>query len=208
MGGLVSDWRSKPTKNPDVLLEQAPEFSKPIVTQLREWVFRWEPDLDESVKWGALCYKGRKLVVALGVFKKHAGITFFRGTELPDKAGLFNQGEGNASIRTIRLTTLDGFNKEAFRALLRAAVNLDAEPWTPPPSPTKRPPLPMPDFFAKELKRNKKAAAGFQSLAPTYQREYINWVSTAKQPETRARRLAETLKALAAGRRYSDRKLK
>ena len=48
----------------------------------------------------------------------------------------------------------------------------------------------LPPFFAKALKDNKKAAAFFASLAPTYQREYLVWVSTAKREETREQRLA------------------
>lgn len=206
MGGLVKDWRVPTGKNPDDLLDKAPAFSRPICAQIREWIFRWEPDLDESVKWGALCYKGHKLVAAVGAFKKHAGVTFFRGSELDDRAHLFNQGEGNASLRTIRITTLEGFNREALRALLRAAVLLDLEPSLPAPPPAKRPPLPMPAFFKEALKKHPKSAAGFKTLAPTYQREYINWLRTAKQPETRARRLAETPAAAAKGLKYAQRK--
>jgi len=35
-----------------------------------------------------------------------------------------------------------------------------------------------------------------QTLAPTYQREYIVWLTIAKRPETRARRLKESNGAL------------
>ena len=65
----------------------------------------------------------------------------------------------------------------------------------------------MPDFFTKALKENRAAAAGFAALAPTYQREYIVWLTTAKLPETRARRLAETLAAVAAGLKWPQRRL-
>jgi len=67
----------------------------------------------------------------------------------------------------------------------------------------------MPDFFKKALgqKRNRAAAASFRNFAPTYQREYIIWLTVAKQPETRVRRLKETLAALARGRKWAQRKL-
>ena len=67
-------------------------------------------------------------------------------------------------------------------------------------------PWPVPDFFRDALKKNKKAAGNFAAFAPTYQREYLVWLTTAKREETRARRLEETLKALAAGRKWIDRK--
>lgn len=109
-------------------------------------------------------------------------------------------------MRAIRITTLEGFNRAAFRALLHAAVALDADPATPPPPAPKRKPLPMPAFFKEALKKNPKSATGFKTLAPSYQREYIAWLSGAKQEETQERRLKEALAATAKGLKYSDRR--
>ena len=207
MGGLVDNSGNARGRKPDTWLDSCPEFSRPLCSELRDLIQRWAPDLSESIKWGSLCFTGHKLVCALGAFQKHAGLVFFRGTELPDPAGLFNQGEGNTNIRTIRLTTLDGLNRPALKRLLHLAVELDARPDIPPLPPRKREPWPVPDFFTKALKTNKKAAAFYASLAPTYQREYLVWLTTAKREETRDQRLAQTLAALAAGRKWAQRKL-
>jgi hypothetical protein len=97
-----------------------------MANQLREWILGWEPDLTESIKWNMLCFSGRKLVCGLSACQHHLGVTFFRGTELPDPAQLFNEGgENNTNIRSMRLTALDGLNREALRSLLRAAVELE-----------------------------------------------------------------------------------
>jgi len=195
------------TKNPDDWLEAAPDFSRPIVADLREWIFRTAPDLVESIKWNALCFTGRKLVCGLSACRKHVSIAFFRGTELADPAGLFDVGgEGNTNIRSVRLTSLSNLNRRALAELLLAAVDLDAQRDVPPAPKVKRAPWPVPEFFAEALKANKKAGRFFASLAPTYQREYLVWVSTAKREETREQRLAQTLKALAAGFNSIDRK--
>lgn len=194
------------TKNPDRWLETRPGFSRPICAQLREWFQRWEPDLTESIKWNVLCFSGRKLVCGISGCKKHVGIAFFRGTELTDPAGLFNGGEENTSIQNIRITALEKFPREALRKLLRAAVNLDLDPDRIPPPPRRREPLPIPEDLADALAKDKKAAAAFHGFAPTYQREYIIWVSSAKREETRQKRLAETLAALERGRKWIDRK--
>ena len=63
--------------------------------------------------------------------------------------------------------------------------------------------------FKKALaeKQNRTAAENFRRLAPSCQREYIVWLATAKRPETQSRRLKETLAALAAGRKWAERKL-
>ena len=197
------------TKHPTEWLATCPEFSQSIAEQLTDWILTWEPDLTESIKWNNLCFSGRKLVVGLSACRKHLALFFFRGTELPDPAGLFNEGgDNNTNIRSIRLTTLDGLDRAALRDLLHAAVELDADPAVPPLPKVKRKPWPVPSFFKEALaaKRNHAAAEGFRKLSPTCQREYLVWLSTAKRPETRERRLKETLTALASGRKWAQRK--
>jgi hypothetical protein len=201
------DVRRSQTKDPIEWLETCPEFSWPLANQLREWILEWEPDLAESIKWNMLCFSGRKLICGLSACQKHLGVTFFRGTELADPANLFTpDGGNNTNIRTMRFKALNDLDRAAFRELLHEAVELDAEPSLPPLPKKKRKPFPMPDYFAKALGKNKTAAKCFASFAPTYQREYIQWLTSARLPETRARRLKETLAALAVGRKWMQRK--
>jgi uncharacterized protein YdeI (YjbR/CyaY-like superfamily) len=197
------------TRDPAEWLETCPDFSWPLAERIHEWILNWEPDLTESIKWNMLCFSGRKLVCGLSACQAHLGLSFFRGTELADPAGLFTPNPASTNILSIRVTTLEGFNREALRRLLHAAVVLDSDPAIPPAPKAVRKQWPMPDFFQEALarKQNRAAAAGFQQLAPTYQREYLVWLSTAKRPETRAQRLTDTLKALAAGRKWAQRKL-
>src|SRR5258706_9504820 len=99
------DVRRSQTKDPIEWLESRPEFSWPLANQLHEWILTWEPDLTESIKWNMLCFSGRKLVCGLSACQHHLGITFYRGTEFPDPAKLFNErGEHNTNILTLRLT--------------------------------------------------------------------------------------------------------
>lgn len=200
------DVRPSRTKNPDIWLESCPEISRPLCETVREWILTWEPELSESIKWNMLCYSGQKLVCAVGGFKKWAGITFFRGAELPDANVLCNQGTENASVMTIRFASLEEIDRWALKRLLRAAVHLDET--VPPPRPVREPrPLPeMPPVLKKALQRNAAARRFFESLKPTYQREYLIWVGVAKREETQQKRLEETIAALAAGRKWIDRK--
>lgn len=197
------------TKNSAEWLELSPEFSAPLAAQLTEWILNWEPDLTASIKWNNLCFSGRKLVCGLSACQKHVALFFFRGTELSDPARLFCGGANNTHIRSVRLTTLAGLNHHALRALLHAAMSLDANPNLPPLPKMKRKPWPMPAFFKEALakKGNRTAADRFRELAPTCQREYLVWLSTAKQSETRARRLREALAALRKGRKWAQRKV-
>ena len=173
---------------------------------MRELIFRWEPDLAESIKWNTLAFTGRKLVCALSPCKKHLSIVFFRGTELTDPAHLFTAGETNTNIRSVRVTDPARLDRTALRKLLHAAAELDAQPDLPRAPQRQREPWPVPDFFTAALQSHRAAAAGFAKLSPSCQREYLVWLTTAKRRETRDARLAKTLAALATGRKWIDRK--
>ncbi len=55
--------------------------------------------------------------------------------------------------------------------------------------------------FAAALTAEPNAQRFFESLATFYRKAWVTWVDGAKRPETRARRIAETVAALAAGQR-------
>ena len=194
------------TRDPETWLDLAPEFSQAMARQVRGWIQRWEPDLTESIKWTVLCFSGRKNICGLSACKKHLGITFFRGTELREITNLFAGGETNTSMQTIRITKLEKLNAKAFQRLLHAAVALDADESAKPPPLKQRAEWPMPPTLAKALKQNPAAAAGFKAMSISCQREYKVWISSAKQEETIQRRLAETLRALASGKKWAQRK--
>jgi uncharacterized protein YdeI (YjbR/CyaY-like superfamily) len=65
-----------------------------------------------------------------------------------------------------------------------------------------RPVIPdLPFYIAKALRTNSKAWEFFRDLAPTYRRHFVVWIHIAKQPETRERRIRESIRLLAAGKK-------
>jgi uncharacterized protein YdeI (YjbR/CyaY-like superfamily) len=65
-----------------------------------------------------------------------------------------------------------------------------------------RPVIPtLPGYIAKALKANSSAWTFFRELAPTYRRDFVVWIHTAKRPETRVRRIRESMALLAAGKK-------
>ena len=64
-----------------------------------------------------------------------------------------------------------------------------------------RPRVPaLPAYLAKALKADRKAWKHFQSLAQRPRRDFVVWIHTAKRPETRERRIRESIRLLAAGK--------
>ena len=59
----------------------------------------------------------------------------------------------------------------------------------------------MPPELAEALAANQKAREHFDMLAPTYRRHYLGWITAAKRPETKSRRIAESIALLAEGKR-------
>ena len=59
----------------------------------------------------------------------------------------------------------------------------------------------IPADLARALKAEPRAMAFFDKLARTHRREYANWVGEAKKPETRERRIEQTLALLREGRK-------
>jgi len=57
----------------------------------------------------------------------------------------------------------------------------------------------VPEELEQALAAHPKAAKTFNALAPTYRKQYILWIATAKRPETRQRRTNEAIGLLERG---------
>jgi hypothetical protein len=51
------------------------------------------------------------------------------------------------------------------------------------------------------MKLDKEAQAGFHKMTPSARKEYVDWITSAKQQETRERRIAKALPMIAQGKR-------
>lgn len=54
----------------------------------------------------------------------------------------------------------------------------------------------IPPDLGLALEKSPRARATFEKLAYTHQREYVNWILEAKRPETRQRRIEQTIAKL------------
>ena len=63
-----------------------------------------------------------------------------------------------------------------------------------------RPVIPaLPNYIANAIKANAKAWKFFQELAPRQRRDFVVWIHMAKRPDTREKRIRESIALLAAG---------
>lgn len=139
-----------------------------------------------------------KILLIMAAFKAHAALNFWRGQEIGDgapKAGAMGQFG--------RLTSLSDLppDKE-FDALVREAVALTKTA----PAPRKAKPAAkaepsMHPDFAIALARAPRAKAVLDGFPPSAQRDYLDWISDAKQDATRAKRIATAIEWLSEGKR-------
>lgn len=60
-------------------------------------------------------------------------------------------------------------------------------------------PVEAPEDMQAALAKSRAAQKTWEALPPSHQREYLGYITEAKKPETRARRIAQTIERLKAG---------
>jgi hypothetical protein len=93
-------------------------------TRLRDLINDAHEDLEEDWKWDTAVWTKKGNVVALGVFKDHLKLNFFKGASLEDPHSLFNAGLDAKATRAIDIHEGDKINERALQDLVRAAADL------------------------------------------------------------------------------------
>ena len=94
-----------------------------MVAKLRRLINEASPDLQEDWKWDTPVWTRKGNVCAVGAFKEHVKVNFFKGASLPDPHGLINAGLDAKESRSIDLKAGDPLDEAAFKDLVRAAAD-------------------------------------------------------------------------------------
>ncbi len=184
----------------DAYLATAPAYARPILTHLRALVHRACPDVTEDIKWRMPAFQYHGILCIMAAFKAHAVFGFWHQGMKQIVAADGHDGE-NAMNSFGRLRSMQDLPADKILlGYLRAAMKLNASgaPARAAAKPKKA--LATPKDLAALLKKNAKAGAAFANLPPSHKREYIEWITEAKRPETREKRLATTLDWLTQGK--------
>ena len=99
-----------------------PAWQREIAQRLRDLIHEADPEIAEAWKWGTPVFVHGGNVCAIGAFRDHVKVNFFKGAALGDPNGLFNAGLEAKTSRAIDIGEGDRLDEHAFRALVRAAV--------------------------------------------------------------------------------------
>lgn len=184
----------------DAYIEKSGESARPILTHIREIVHAACPEAEETLKWGFPHFTYEGILCSMASFKAHCTLNFWKGEDVLG-AGVATEG---AMGQFGRLTSVKDLpSRKVLLGYVEKARELN-EAGTPGPISRRAKPkgeVEVPEDLAAALKKNRKAGATFEGFPPGHRREYVQWITEAKRPETRAKRLATTLEWLAEGKR-------
>lgn len=148
--------------------------------------------LNESIKWGGPVYSYEtKNIVGMSAFKNYVALWFFQGALLKDKKKkLLNAQEGvTKALRQWRFASTQEIEAEAVtiteyinEAMLNQKHGLEIKP-------QKDKVLIIPDELIETFKKNPQLKTSFESFTRAKQREFTEYISEAKRPETKQKRL-------------------
>ena len=118
---------SSPSRLIDARIKELADWRGAALAQVRALIKEACPDVTEEWKWrGVPVWEHAGIICTGETYKSAVKLTFAKGAALPDPAGLFNSSlEGNVR-RAIDIHEGEKFNEKAFKALIRAAAELNA----------------------------------------------------------------------------------
>jgi uncharacterized protein YdeI (YjbR/CyaY-like superfamily) len=191
----------KPDPAVDAYIRKAAPFARPILTKVRALFRRACPDIEETMKWSFPHFEYRGIVGSMAAFKHHATFGFWKASLLPDPHGLFAGGD-DAPMGRAKFADVSELPPDAVLVeYIRAAVALNEQGVkVEKPKREKKPEAEVPADLRAALRKNKTALATFDGFSPSHRREYVEWITEAKQEATRQKRVAQAVEWLAAGK--------
>jgi uncharacterized protein YdeI (YjbR/CyaY-like superfamily) len=184
---------------------RATPFARPILTHLRALVHSACPEVKETLKWGMPSFTYHGILRGMAAFKQHATFGFWKGSLILGGRG----GRAEAAMGDFgRLTAVSQLPpRRVLAGYVRQAMRLNERGVTVQrrSGPRARPVPRMPADFRRALAEREKALAVWRAFSPSQRREYVEWITEAKRPDTRQRRVATAVAWVGAGKRRNGR---
>lgn len=141
-------------------------------------------ELVETTKWGGPAYTiNGKNVLGIGGFKNFFTIWFFKGVFLKDEAGiLVNAQEGTTkSLRQWRFTSAADIDSKLILQYINEAIANEKAGLAIKPE---KKAFTIPEALQKELNISRELSAAFEKFTPYKQKEFTEFIGSAKREET------------------------
>ena len=111
----------------DARIEELDDWRGAMLARIRKLIKQADPKVVEEWKWSVPVWSHDGLLCTGETYKKVVKLTFPKGAALDDPSGLFNSSLAGNTRRAIDFHEGDKIDEKAFKALIRAAVALNAE---------------------------------------------------------------------------------
>ncbi|MCB1045525.1 MAG: YdeI/OmpD-associated family protein [Acidobacteria bacterium] len=160
--------------------------------------------MEETMKWGRPVYTHQKKnIVGMAAFKQHAGVWFFQGALLDDpEKRLVNAQEGKTqAMRQWRITDPNDVDEGTLLNYMKEAMRLQEKGRR---VATKAKRQEVPPELLTALAESPELETAFKNLRPGQQREYSEYIETAKRAETKSNRIDRITPMIMAGVGLND----
>src|SRR5436309_11657123 len=111
----------------DARIEELGDWRGKTLAHVRDLIRQADPEAVEEWKWrGVPVWSHDGLICTGETYKNVVKMTFSKGAALEDPSGLFNSGLDGNTRRAIDFHEREKIDEEALKALIRAAVTLNA----------------------------------------------------------------------------------
>lgn len=179
-------------------------------------VNQWEEELDylkaillktelvETTKWGGPTYTcNGKNVLGIGGFKSYVGIWFFNGIYLKDEHKvLVNAQEGvTKALRQWRFQSKAEMDEKLILQYIREAIANEKAGLT--YKPVKKEAT-VSEYLQQQLEKDKALQQAFSQFTPYKQKEFIEYIATAKLEKTQKSRFEKIKPLILSGIGLND----
>ena len=179
----------------DAYIAKAAPFARPILERLRAVFHKADPGIRETMKWSMPFFEHDGIVANMAAFKEHVTWGFWKASLMSDPHGILTE-------QRMKLADVSELPPEKVLVqYIREAVKLNESGVKVERAPRgAAPPPETPEELLAALKKNRKALAAFEKFPPSHKREYVQWITEAKQEATRAKRIAQAVEWIAEGK--------
>ena len=122
----TSQKEQSPSRLIDERIEELGDWRGQMLSRLRTLIKQADPEVVEEWKWEVPVWSHDGLICTGETYKSVVKMTFAKGAALEDPSGLFNSSLDGNTRRAIDFHEGEKIDEKALKALVRAAVALNA----------------------------------------------------------------------------------
>ncbi|TXI78170.1 MAG: hypothetical protein E6Q44_12065 [Flavobacteriales bacterium] len=190
----------QPQEQINSFIAEHPEWQRRLMVRFRQLIRMVDPEVIGLMRGGAVAFDHDGPMVSMHAFKTCVSVWFHKGALLKDPQSLFKltEKDDERAVRKYKVSEGESIDEKAFCDLVKHALKLNAGAMTAEPKGSKKG-VSLPAEMESCLKRDEEVWEHWESLSASHRKEYLEWITDAKQDETRKRRIAQALEMIREG---------